>query len=1491
MAREFSVVVGINATKAIVGGRQFKTGADQVNRSNRGMQRSTATTTKRMTAMITTMGRFRGVASLMFAGFLGVGGIGAVIRTLSTFQTSMSAVTALVSAQNPRSLAASMTVLTERAREMGATTLFTASQAAEGMKFLTLAGFDVAEVYQAIGPALDLAAAGMLGLGQSADILSNIMSAFSVDAREAVVVADALAFTSARTNTNIQQLGEAMKFVGPVAGTLGVNVEETAVALGILGNSGLQASLAGTSLRRTMSGLLNPSKEATKIFGDLGVTQEFLVSTMQGPKGLVNLVNLLAEKGLTAAQAFTLFGQRGAPGLLSLINQRGDLEDLTKELDKAGGTAARMAKIMRDNLGGDARIAISSLQEAILSLGDSGLTDWLRGVVQGFTGFIRVLAGVVTPVDDLTAAMLTGINIATTMQENMGLLTNVVKAFTIYLFRNTIKAVTLVGWQLTVAAVKATGLATALFTTNTSLLVAARGAKVFGAALKAAGIGIALVAVVALVEWLMNLRKGEVAMKDFRGELRSLGNEAEVAAVRFDTLAEAGRKQQQVLQQERLSKAAALLKELTDKQKENQISLEGLGAARNAVAIAEAAESKANEARLASGSRRNEATRQWTIATNELKDARAELSAIEKLGGNGAIKLAADVEAATLQYREQAQLTADMIVVNQGLAGSIEELRKAREREASELEKENALHLRAFGISENEKKAVASLIDTYAKREVKLKELEAGLAAIVKTEQANIKALKDDGLATELLVIAKRGLEFQIRKTKMALTPFQQALKKSREITEDLKDEVTELTEKYPGLSKLQRQFGRDIATANLEFQAGTLTIEQYIERVKLLRDLFIANGDDICEKNKEVRKCTDDSVSRMTEIWKQGMRNIQDAWADAFKDMLDGSGNFFDGILDAFKDMIANMIAAWVGSGLLNLFAGNGFSSGGNGFGQIFAQGVSAFGGGGGGGGGGGVFGAVTGGSSSGGSGGGLLSSVFGTGGSLEGVGTAIQGAFQSLTMAIGAFGQGVLSGLAGGGGAAAVAPAGTNMTFATSGFTGAQNAAINNPASFNAGNAVAGAGYGLLAGTVVDAIVGGRGNPVRGAVFAAIGGIIGNYIFPVVGGLIGGAIGALVDNIIGGAKKLESATLQLSVAGDQFIGSTETIISTQRSWFRGRDFETTTRNITASLQGFEDLFGEFAMSLKTQAEDLGGSTDFLDTFQASGTFSIKGKSEAQIRLFLTQFMDRVLKQAINEFLRDVEGLSDHVLRTLQSFRGNVEEFLQAFSLLGSLDRLFNIDLVEASTEAITESQINIIDAYQNSLAAYREVVEAYDGSLDSLTLLTQATAIFTQQQLDLITIYQQVGEQISGMFQGSAQTIREAMLSEEELYNLRRSQIDDLVEQATMTTDPGELSRIAAEINRLGLDAFSMLDQSQIDALGPEFIEFFEGLDELFGDQIETGISDVVQDQADLELEVAARLEEAAQAIITAANAARDLFLEEQERRRDGRYFEYAP
>ena len=1471
MAREFSVVVGINATKAIAGGRQFKAGADQVNRSNRSMQRSTATTTKRLTSMITVMGRFRGVASLMFAGFLGVGGISAVVRTISGFETAMSRVNALL---GERGTTGVMSALTAKARELGATTLFTAQQAAEGMKFLTLAGFTALETYQAIGPALLLAQVGTLELGEAADIVSNIMTAFGRSTEDTLDVVDALAFVATRTNTDIRQLGQAMKFVGPVAGALGISIEETSVALGLLGNAGLQASLAGTSLRRVMSGLLNPSREANEVLANMDLTAKELVEDLQGPDGLIVVTEKLAAAGIGAAEAFTLFGQRGAPGILALVRQVGDLREFTEAEREAGEVAQELADILADNLAGDARLAISALSEAIIQLGDAGLRQWMRDVTQGFGGFFKGLGGVTDGFDEMSESMQKGVKNGLLVRDNLELIMKVARGFIalglVKLFTPLAKATLL--W-----ATNLKRLGAALIFANG----AARKFRVAMVGIKAAiatlGPLIAVFAAVELIAYIAGMNDAEDATQSLTEKMETQSNRVVQLALAYATLEEAEQSQRQselakiifdqVTEQERLRKEIDA----------NVGAFERLGKAKQELMVVDEALANDNE-------------ESWR-ATNRLKRAQLELR-LEITALNETL-------ATTDSVRAREELAALDTALKRNI-DTLEGMQRVRAKEFTSLEKwfefleKGGKKLKTFdeelaeatGLSLAQAQAFKELVEEATPVGTALNELSVKGHILATAWEAWREKGDTSVLTLENLKKAQAEYNFEVVEANKKLTPYEKHLKKLADIKKTNHQRLQDLKDGTGTVAAATRDYTRALQANAVQVAAGTMTVKEFWEWQRVLEDQLKKNVkkiEETCEKTDDLKKCMSKNAKAMQTLWDQALRNIQDAFADAFRGAFDSSSEFFDKILDAFKDMISQMLAAWAVSGIANLFTGQSFGANGNALSGIFSQGLQTLAGRAGGGT------AAGGAGTGGGGGGGVLGGIFAQGGALEGVGTAMQNAFGALTSAVGAFGQGALFALQSTGGAAAAAGGAT--TSAVSVFnTGAQNAAIANPGSFGAGGVAAGAAIGALSGAVVDAILGSRGDPIRGMAFAAIGGVIGNAIFPVVGGLIGGAIGALVDNIFGGAKKLEKATLSMTVAGDQFIGETETIISKQKSWFRGRSYTTTIRDISSSLQGFEGLFQDFAGSLMEQAAALGGNADgFLDDFNFSASFNIRGKNDAQIKAMMTQFMNRVLLAAVGEFVTDVEGLEDHVHRTLLSFRGNVDQFLQAFQLLGAIDRLFDVDLFETSSEAIEESQKGIIVSYQESLAAYRAVIEAYDGSLASLDQLTTATAIITQTQMDLITVYQLMGQEISGLFQTSAQTVREAMLSEEELYNLRRSQIDDLVEQAGMTTDPEELSRLAEEINRLGLDAFGMLDESQIAELGPEFIEFFEGLDELFGDQIEAGIGQVVQDQADLDIEVAERQLEAAEAII---EAARQLEREARERRetRRGRT-EYVP
>lgn len=305
------------------------------------------------------------------------------IRIGAGFEEQMSGVLAITRATDDQFKA-----LEETARDLGATTVFSAQQAAEGMEFLARAGFNAEQIIGALPGTLDLAAAGALDLGSAADIASNVLQGFRLNVEEANRVADVLAKAAATTNTNVLQLGEGLKLVAPVAAGLGVSMEITTAAIGELSNAGLQASLAGTGLRRVLTELASPQKELQKLLGD---------TTLQAD-GFVAVMQKLRDANIDTAQAIEIFGQRGGPAFEVLLdsfrrvdaNGVSSLERLSAALDKAGGFAQETAETMTDNFNGAVKQAQSALQELFLTAAtDSGALEGLTEVVEDLTTILR----------------------------------------------------------------------------------------------------------------------------------------------------------------------------------------------------------------------------------------------------------------------------------------------------------------------------------------------------------------------------------------------------------------------------------------------------------------------------------------------------------------------------------------------------------------------------------------------------------------------------------------------------------------------------------------------------------------------------------------------------------------------------------------------------------------------------------------------------------------------------------------------------------------------------------------------------------------------------------------------------------------------------------------------------------------------------------------------------------------------------------------------
>ena len=380
---ERNLRINIDPSGAVVGARQF-------NRSNQSMQNEARQTHRRVTALNRSVGTLRTTMlslSAATAGLsIGAGLVGSV-RTIAQFEENISRARAVTQEFGGR-----LGEAEALAREMGATTRFTAAQAADAIAFLGQAGFQTQEIFDSLGSTLDLAVAGQLELGESADIASNILKAFNLEAEETTRVADVLATTAANTNTNIRQASEAMKFAAPIAANLGVQVEEASAAIGVLGDAGIQATLAGTGLRQILLSTVSATDKAEEALMRLGLSMEDI--DIEG-LGVVEVFRRLNEAGLDAAAASDIFQRRAAGAALVLARNVDRLEEMTEANEQANGAAREMAEIMDDNLTGSFRAFISVLSEAALQLGtgDEGLSGALKSMLDTSTGVIRVWVG------------------------------------------------------------------------------------------------------------------------------------------------------------------------------------------------------------------------------------------------------------------------------------------------------------------------------------------------------------------------------------------------------------------------------------------------------------------------------------------------------------------------------------------------------------------------------------------------------------------------------------------------------------------------------------------------------------------------------------------------------------------------------------------------------------------------------------------------------------------------------------------------------------------------------------------------------------------------------------------------------------------------------------------------------------------------------------------------------------------------------------------
>lgn len=344
------------------------------------------------------------------------------------FSSSMSNVQAISGATGDE-----IALLEQKARDLGATTVYSASDVADGFGYMAMAGWDTQQMMDGIAGILDLAASSGEDLATTSDIVTDALTAFGMEAGDAGRLADVMAAASSNANTNVSMLGESFKYVAPVAGALGFSAEDTAVALGLMANSGIKASQGGTALRTMLTNMAKPTDDMAYAMEQLGVSLsddegnmyslhevmdqlrsgfgELMMSEEDFNEEQALLQQALddgtisqtdynsqmddlieraygAEGAEKARYAAMLAGKEGMSGLLAIVNaSEEDYGKLTAAIDESSGAAQQMADVMNDNLGGDIKEMNSALEELKLKIFD-GIQQPMRDIVQFITGSV-----------------------------------------------------------------------------------------------------------------------------------------------------------------------------------------------------------------------------------------------------------------------------------------------------------------------------------------------------------------------------------------------------------------------------------------------------------------------------------------------------------------------------------------------------------------------------------------------------------------------------------------------------------------------------------------------------------------------------------------------------------------------------------------------------------------------------------------------------------------------------------------------------------------------------------------------------------------------------------------------------------------------------------------------------------------------------------------------------------------------------------------------
>lgn len=354
-----------------VGGQQLQAVGQKIKGAGDKMQEVGNTMTTRVTSPI-------------------VDGFKLAVKTAADFDSQMSKVGSITGSTGEE-----MDTLREKAREMGAKTKFSATEAGEAMEYMGMAGWKTGEIVDGLEGIMNLAAASGEDLGTTSDIVTDALTAFGLSAKDSAHFADIMAAASTNANTNVSMMGETFKYAAPVAGSLGYSAEDTAIAIGLMANAGIKASQAGTSLRGGLTNLVKPTDQVQAAMDKYGISIKDgngqMLSMRDMTTQLRKKLGSLDEAEQASAVA-AIFGKNAMSGWLAIINASDDdVNKLTNAVDHSSdkmgdysGAAEKMAATMQDNLEGQLTILMSQLQELAISFGEIAMP-----VVKEFVGVLQ----------------------------------------------------------------------------------------------------------------------------------------------------------------------------------------------------------------------------------------------------------------------------------------------------------------------------------------------------------------------------------------------------------------------------------------------------------------------------------------------------------------------------------------------------------------------------------------------------------------------------------------------------------------------------------------------------------------------------------------------------------------------------------------------------------------------------------------------------------------------------------------------------------------------------------------------------------------------------------------------------------------------------------------------------------------------------------------------------------------------------------------------